>query len=594
VNRVTPPQPQPAPAPTLRERIFTWVVCVALFFSAFFVRLPGIGHGLPTTLEQDCMIPGQVELLRQGGDAWKEQRNFRWYPLLIANVAAQVPRPANAQPQAPLADHLRAAAAPHLQTRLVVALFAALMAPAAYLLAALFMERRWALVAGLLSAASLLSVNFSQQSRPHAAAGALFAWALLAFVRLRRRGGVLGHSLAGGALALALGCLQSALALLPALVVAVLARRTHTRSWLDLRLLLTLALVGSGVVVFYPYEFFGKPLPPQPGADAALINQSGHLLFLDQFRGGGFATLARTFVSYEPALAALVVLGLALWALRREKQDHANTFTRRRDLWVLLAFVVPYVLVLGMYNRTYERFAIPLVPLFACVAAFGLREVARRIPARSAAAGFATWAVLAVLAVAPGAWLCWRLVDVRSQPHTTELAARWLEERASELRPLDLTLTPTLDLPLLREPAGLSNWPGGEGASWNRPWSRYQASVPGGPPLGERWRLRWWTPKLGIMANDPARFVAEEGGEIAITEVFAENRVHLGGTKLREWLLVNAELLVRFSPDRDPGYSEHPFGYQEETSVSPGIFFQRLLQARGSGPVIEIFRLPSR
>lgn len=592
MTQAKPPPLQPTPAPTLRERIFTWVVCVALFFGAFFLRLPGIGHGLPTTLEQDCMIPGQVELLRQGGDAWKTERNFRWYPLLIANVATQVPRPANAQPQAPLADHLRAASAPHLQTRLVVALFAALMAPAAYLLAALFLERRWAIVAGLLCAASLLSVNFSQQSRPHAAAGALFAWALLAFVRLRRRGGVLGHSLAGGALALALGCLQSALALLPALVVAVLARRTHKRSWLDLRLLLTVALVVSGIVVFYPYEFFGNDLPKQPGADAALINQSGHLLFLDQFRGGGFVTLARTFVSYEPALAALALLGLVLWATRRGAQDAANNYTRRRDLWVVLAFAVPYLLVLGLYNRTYERFAIPLLPMLACCAAFGLREVARRVPTRSAAAGFATWAVLAVLAIAPGAWLCLRLGEVRSQPHTTELAARWLEERASEFRPLDLTLTTTLDLPLLREPAGLSNWPGGPDASWNKPWSRYQANLPGGPPLGERWRLRWWTPKIGLMANDPARFVAEEGGEIAITEVFAHNRVHPGASRLREWLLANAELLVRISPDGDPNYSDHPFGYQEETSVAPGIFFRRLLQARGTGPVIEIFRLP--
>jgi hypothetical protein len=223
-----------------------------------------------------------------------------------------------------------------------------------------------------------------------------------------------------------------------------------------------------------------------------------------------------------------------------------------------------------------------------------LRELARRVPTRSAAAGFAAWAVLAVVAVAPGAWLCLALGDVRSQPHTTELAARWLQERANELRPLDLTLTPTLDLPFLREPAGLSNWPGGESASWNRPWSRYQATVPGGPPHGERWRLRWWTPKLGMMANDPARFVAEEGGEIAITEVFAQDRVHPGASRLREWLLANAELLVRISPDGDPGYSDHPFGYQEETSVAPGIFFPRLLQARGTGPVIEIFRLPRR
>ena len=40
MTRAKPPLLQPTPAPTLRERIFTWVVCVALFFSAFFVGCP--------------------------------------------------------------------------------------------------------------------------------------------------------------------------------------------------------------------------------------------------------------------------------------------------------------------------------------------------------------------------------------------------------------------------------------------------------------------------------------------------------------------------------------------------------------------------
>jgi hypothetical protein len=593
----------PLGASTARKgsRLFTWFACCALALLALAVRLPGIGHGLPMVVEQDCKIPYQVELLRRGDDAWRSDREFRWYPLFVAHLVKLWPAPRAAPADAPLEQHLVSAAAPQLQARFTVAMLAALMAPAAYLLAALFLERRWALLAGLLCAFSLLSMNFSQQARPHAAAGALFAWTLLALVRLRRRGDSLGRGLAGGALALSIGCLQSGLALLPALFAAELGRRTFQRRWFDPRWLVTLALVALGILFFYPYEFAGAPIAPQPGAEATPVNQGGHLLFLKDFKGQGAITMARAFWSYEPALSVLALVGIVLWLFRaREtRADPAESFTRRRDLWVLLAFALPYALVIALYDRTYERFLLPLVPLLACCAAFGVRELARRVRASSGAAsgaaGFALWAVAVVLAVAPSAWLCWRLASVRAAPHTTELAARWLEQHAETARSKDIVLTPQLDLPLARESEGFANWmPGGIEKQFTWVWSRYQAALPGGRVYGDRWRLRWWRPRPVLMASSPEQYVAEQGGELLVAEVFADNRVSPAATKLRQWLLANARLVERISPDSRPDYSDHPFGYQEETSVPPGIFFRRLAQARASGPVIEIFELPAR
>ncbi len=597
-ENVKQPAPAAPPRPAARSRALTWLLCIGLASLALALRLPGIGHGLPMTLEPDCKIPHQVEVLRRGDDSWRTDREVRWYPLLLAHLARQLPAPRSVLPDAPLEQHLVAAAAPQIQVRLTIALLAALMAPAAYLLAALFLERRWALVAGLACAFSLLSVNFSQQSRPHAAAAAIFAWTLLALVRLRRRSDVLTRGLAGGALGLALGCLQSALALLPALVVAELGRRTHRRRWLDPRLLVLLAPAASSVLFFYPYEFAGKPLPPQSGAQASGVDQGGHLLFLEAFDFGGVRTVARALWSYEPALLIATLIGIALWLLARVrargKAAQEDDFTRRRDLWVLLAFALPYALVLLLYNRTYERFLLPLVPLMACAAAYALRELARRIPTRTAAAGFAVWIACGALLLAPGAWLCARLVSIRSQPHTTELAARWLEERADELRGADIVLTPQLDLPLAREREGFANWmPGGIEAQFAWVWSRYQATLPGGVIDGPRWRLRWWRPKPVLMSESPERYVAEQGGEWLVSEVFADNRVSPAATALRQWLLEHAQLEARISPDADPQHSDHPFGYQEETSVAPGIFFRRLAQAQRTGPVIEIFRLPA-
>lgn len=586
-----------APAPSRGARAVTWGLCVALALLALAVRIPGIGHGLPVTVEPDCKIPHQVELLRRGDDAWIADREFRWYPLLVAYLAQQFPAPRVVVPNATLEEHLVAAAAPQLQTRFTVAMLASLMAPAAYLLAALFLERRWALVSGLLCVFSLLSLNFSQQSRPHAAAGAVFAWALLALVRVRRKSDVLGRGLAGGALAMAIGCLQSGLALLPALLTAALARKTHRRRLLDARWLVLLAPLALGVLFFYPFEFAGEAVKPQQGNEATPLAQGGHSLFLEAFDGGGLRTMVRSLWSYEPVLFVLTLSGIALWiaARARAAAASADTFTRRRDLWVLLSFAAPYSLVLAAYGRTYERFLIPLLPLMACAAAFGLRELARRLPTRSAAAGFAAWAAFAALATLPNAWLCWRLVSIRSAPHTTAQAARWLEEHADELRGADIALTPQLDLPLAREREGFANWmPGGIEAQFAWVWSRYQALLPHGVIDGERWRLRWWRPKPALMASSPQDYVRDQGGDWLVAEVFADNRVLPAATKVREWLLAHAQLQARFSPDADPRFSEHPLGYQEETSVAPGTFFLRLAQARCTGPVIEIFRLPAR
>lgn len=589
--------PGGAATPSRSARAVTWGLCIALAVIALAVRVPGIGHGLPVAVEPDCKIPHQVELLQRGDDAWRSDREFRWYPLLIAYLAQQWPPPRAAVPNATLEEHLVAAAAPQLQTRFTVAMLAALMAPAAYLLAALFMERRWALVAGLLSAFSLLSLNFSQQSRPHAAAGAVFAWALLALVRVRHKSDVLGRGLAGGALAMAIGCLQSGIALLPALLTAALARKTHRRRLLDARWLVLLAPLALGVLYFYPFEFAGESVEPQQGNESTPLAQGGHSLFLEAFDGGGLRAIVRSLWSYEPVLFVLTLGGIALWIAARVRPGApaSDTFTRRRDLWVLLAFAAPYALVLAAYGRTYERFLIPLLPLMACASAFALRALARLVPTRSAAAGFATWAAFAALAIAPCAWLCWRLVSIRSAPHTTTLAARWLEEHAQELRGADIALTPQLDLPLAREREGFANWmPGGIEAQFTWVWSRYQAALPHGVVDGERWRLRWWRPKPVLMASSPEQYVREQGGDWLVAEVFADNRVLPAATKLRQWLLEHAQLQARFSPDADPHFSEHPMGYQDETSVASGTFFLRLAQARCAGPVIEIFRLPAR
>ena len=160
--------------------------------------------------------------MREDGDRWRRDSEFRWYRCW-SRRSRGCDRGAAAAQDAPLAEHLAAAARPQLQVRLTIALLASLIVPATWLLVSWFVGRSWAFFAAALVAASLLDVSFSQQSRPHAVSGAVFLAAVLAAVRMRRSADLPSYLLAGGAAALAIGCLQSGITVLPPLVVAYLA-----------------------------------------------------------------------------------------------------------------------------------------------------------------------------------------------------------------------------------------------------------------------------------------------------------------------------------------------------------------------------------
>ncbi|NUP94694.1 MAG: glycosyltransferase family 39 protein [Planctomycetaceae bacterium] len=590
---------------TLTKTKLGWILIALLTLAALSLRVRGIAHGLPTSLELDCKIPRQVELLRQGGEAWRTDKEFRWYPLLVAHLAKSLPPPVPAAADAPLPQQLQAAAAPHIQTRLLVALLAVLAIPLTYLLAQSFVSRRWALLAAALVATSLLHHNFSQQSRPHAVSGTLFLAAVVASLRLRRKGNVLNYSLAGAACAASLGCLQTGVFTLPALVAGHLGRRTATKKWFDVRLVLPLVLIVLSLPVFYPFLFLTDPGEAASntknlGFDSAswTVYLGGHEIFLKRFLGGGVKPTVWALWSYDPTLLVLLLAAAVAWLLRKKPLAGApreDDFSRRRDLVVVLSFVLPYSLTLLLYDRTYERFLIPLLPFVAVWGAWALRELAKRceklVPALAEPQGQIALAGFVLLLPS---WGSWKLSQIRAAPHTTTLAARWLETSA---RPdMDVRLWPGLDLPLPRELESIGPWPGPKielEARFQWPWTRYQAQHPEWR-ADERWKLRWWPAKLIQMRNEPGTYVAEQMGELAVVEVFADNRADPAGTAVRQALQRDMELLARFTPDGPGTGSEHPLGCQEETSVQPPAFLWRVLGATGTGPVIEVYGRPRR
>jgi len=380
--------------------------------------------------------------------------------------------------------------------------------------------------------------------------------------------------------------------LLLALAAAWFLRARSERRWIHPGMLASLAVLGAAALYFYPFNALAPA--PQERANSTL-DLSGHVLYLGEFRGEGFATMLRTLAVYDPVLLGAAALGAiaALAALARGNRPRDPA--QRDELWIALAFALPYALVIGLYNGTFERFVIPLLPFLAVLAAFGLARMARGLAAATPLSEGGVGAVLAPLVLALPAFACVRLVQVRAAPHTTDLAGRWVAENVEPGSAL-IALTPGLDLPLARRPEGLAF----RGRSTREEpyliWARYQATVGveaiDAPRHDLAWPLTGQAGDLQRLAADPLGTLRAQGADLALIEVFAPNRAPYFGAQLREGLQRGARLLARFTPDATDGYSLHPFECQEPTvKPPPRAFLPRLLQARGTGPLIEVYDL---
>lgn len=469
-----------------------WLVVLA----ALVLRLWGLGYGVPTWEEPDPDIPAHVDMLREG---WKGNETLsaveapdEQYPHLVADVARLLPaRPPTSGADAPkeLAGHLRAAAWTHVQVRWIVALAALACVPLTFVLARRFVRDGWAVFAAALVATSLLSQSFAQQARPHAVATTLMVAALSADLKVVREGTWRAYALAALFSALALGTLHNSLAILLAGLAAHLLRGGGAKK-LDLKLALPIVACALALPVFYPFLF--AEVEQVRGVEEGAIKFAEHSVALGQFVGKGFPVVAQVAWNYEPVLVVLLGVALvALVALRGEARAE-----RRRERLVVLAFVLPYLLVIGLFERTYERFLLPLVPCGAVFAAWGLQQVAGRF-GRKLGVG------IAALALVVPTFVCAKLAWLRSRPDTLGEVAQWLEARpGARAETVYLSAAPpALDLPLVREPEGLHFY----GKLPKMPlsvWTGWQAKVGDFPAEIQRWDLRWLVAPRGPAAAD--------------------------------------------------------------------------------------------
>ena len=577
-------------------------VLAALMLTALVLRLVGLDFGLPHMLEQDTEIPNQVLSLRDGRDNAAIRRDFGTYPLLTAYATSLTSHPAplyERSGDATLEEHLAAAGAPVLDVRRTVAWISVLLVPAAFFLARNFLGPWWSLLAAALVAFSTLHQSLSQQCRPHSVAAVFVALTLVAALRVVRVGSTAAYAWLGVAFCLAFGSLHSAVAVGPAIVCAHAVRAGWSRL-LDWRLGLSLGLGALALPLFYPFMWAAQTNVVEEGK----LTTGTHEIHASYFNGDGAGAVLRGLWFFEPLLLALLALALLVW-MRRAWRLHA--WSLRGPALVLAAYALPYLGALSLYGQTLDRFVIPLLPVLALFAVWGLQRLVAGLREHGRPALAQGLALLVVLGLALPVTAAAKLSWIRGQPDTLSEVADWLRTEGSggpvflAPRPLWISSNSAIDLPLGREAAGLKP-PGGpaRGLDLYNLWTRYQKRLADHigpePRLDLHWM--WWRPKdvqdfVGprpeFLAQHPWASFASTGPGLYVIEVF-ETRPKVDIIELRRALQRCGTLEVRFSPDRDPHWSELPQLYIDGQGDWPHVTL-RLLQARAWGPVVEVYRV---
>ncbi len=468
----------------------------ALTLFALGVRLATIDYGLPHDQESDAHIFRQVHLLQLEQLTPELMREASIYPHLLARLVLLFDDPLEPpeHPQAmALEEHLAHAGGLHVLIRSIVAVFSVLMIPATWLLARRLFGPGWALFATALVALSLLNLDYGQQARPHSFAAPFTALTVAAAVRLRNRPDLLSWALCGLAAGLAIAALQSGVAVLLPLAAAFALRDKNSRRWLEPRALVALAIVAVFVRVFWPFAFM-----PSEGAETGIaegtIRVSDQTMAFSEFTGEGFPTVFLTLWYYESVTFVLAAGGLVVWLLSLARRRGQGLSGRGKDVLVMLAYALPYLLVIGMHERAQQRFVVQLLPYAALLATYGLRGVLAWMGRGGPGSGLvARLAALAALAVPLAATMSH--VAVRARGTTLDDAGRWVEENVAQDERAGIHLS--FDLPLVRrfENQFVDGKWGGEPRKSilaGSPWSTYQRLV-----IGPEWSgTRHWIDAL--------------------------------------------------------------------------------------------------
>jgi hypothetical protein len=426
------------------------------------------------------------------------------------------------------------------------------------------------------------------QEKVHAAETSLILLALLAALRLRRRPDVLSYLFCGLTTAVAVGTLMNGFACTLPIAAAHFLREKSARKASSLWTLLWLAMIAVVVRLWYPR-------PPDTGSRGVgpIVLHFVHLLFApDRLKLGRLPILLGRLWSSDPVLFLLATLGILAWIAAAYRDRERRLRAVRGDLAVVLAFALPFLLVVGLNEETgtRTRYALPLFPLLSCAAAYAFSRgpVQWMSNLRGAALRTgSTFAAGAVLLAVPFALAC-HVAEARTRPDTLEKAAHWIERNVEPSEPI--VITAYRDLPLLPTSEAIAE---NSKVSWRTIWSehfahaapesiagvRYPVFVLPGPRVEARQEL----------AQDPLAYFARWGARYAVFDLGTPDPIVIKALSRIEG---KAQRVARFT-----AFPEHGgrFGFVEswaEGSPSWWPYALTMWHLERLGPTVEIWRLP--
>ncbi|MFM7281858.1 MAG: hypothetical protein ACKO32_08770 [Planctomycetia bacterium] len=546
-----------------------WLLLAGLLLLLAIPRLWGNAGGLPGQTEPDgLVIATQAQLLRTGADPGAEPLLWGFYPHLTARLSAlrSGPRPVEG-----LEAQRSEAGREYASVRETSAWLSLLIVPLSFLLARRWLEERLALLVAGLSGASLLHLWFAVQARPHALLAVLALASVLAALSYAAKPGWARLSLLAVLCGLALGTLANGVfTLLPALLALYCAH--GFKGWWRAAVLAGIA--GSLAVAFHPFAIpFGEATGPALGLENGQFLLFGHRIDLALFRGAGFLELAGSLWRYDLWLAVLAMFALALspWGRRAALE--------RREIIIVLAFVIPYLLVFGLYGRTYQRFLLPLLPFVALFIGWSLSAFSR-----------ARWVVW--VALAPQLLLSLQFARLHAAPTTIDEASAWV---ARELDPAKtrIAFLPSFELPLpysaaaLERNAVMLDNP-------QRPWFRYQSSLAPQLRVQPGYDLTAFAldgaENFRRTQSDTQAWLTELSADYFVVEVYTDGRKPLALANIHPTLPALATRVARFAPGGEAQTDNWPLTYSDDEYPHKKIWALELLRAERMGPVIEIWK----
>jgi len=553
------------------------IALLLILLFGLWVRFTGSDALLPQRQAPDTYIVNQALLLKKGGSELLESNRILdcKYPQLMAQLLRfLLPDDFNRTDRTPtfgpsnesiLKSHLYQASAPYLCARTLVILISILLVPGTWLLARRFMGPLPALFAAALVAASLLHAVYSKQARPHAPEATFILLALLSYLKLMQDSRLRVLILSGVTTGLAICCLQNGFFCLPALFAAFHFNHKSDGGKLSLKLSVLILIIGTCLFCFYSFNFRGN------------FKVSGLQYGILNFHDTCFKDICIHLFLYDPVLAGLTILG-ALYLIPKIRRSFS--LEQNRELMVILAFVLPYSLIIGLYGENQIRYLLPLIPMLAALGALGIEKMVSLIFSDQKKARQAL-VVSFILLLSLPAYATGRLAILHARPDTLTLAAQWFNKNADYKKTHILT-GEGIQIPLFYLKP--SPW-----AFWVSPWSHYQNRINTRIPGLQKW------PIYPLVDRKTDYYDVKFNTDL-VAKILRDHKkkyivMKMGSPTAEQALRPRENIVLKPVARFDIFNGSNKLGYNYCNGYQDKYMLNRVLMGKAWGPPIEIYEL---